>query len=144
MGGKSLRIPVLSDHCKSPRRSLVSAESHFWRHRDSFRSPELLLGARHYDSSVDIWSVGCIFAELLGRRILFQANSPVTQVSADCLPRAGFWRPRQNISVDVANAGNRNERFSFAEADFARPEVAYVFALTETIPPSERFGAYCI
>jgi len=50
----------------------------------------------------------------------------------------------KNISVDVANAGNRNERFSFAEADFARPEVAYVFALTETIPPSERFGAYCI
>ena len=30
-----------------------------------FRAPELLFGARHYDAKVDIWSLGCIFAELL-------------------------------------------------------------------------------
>jgi len=30
---------------------------------------------------VDMWSVGCIFAELLGRKILFQAQSPIQQVS---------------------------------------------------------------
>lgn len=30
------------------------------------------MGARHYGYAVDMWSVGCIFAELLGRRILFQ------------------------------------------------------------------------
>uniref|UniRef100_A0A6B2G9L2 Cyclin-dependent-like kinase 5 (Trinotate prediction) n=1 Tax=Myxobolus squamalis TaxID=59785 RepID=A0A6B2G9L2_MYXSQ len=29
-----------------------------------YRSPELLLGATAYDHSIDIWSVGCIFAEL--------------------------------------------------------------------------------
>ena len=29
---------------------------------------------------VDMWSVGCIFAELLGRKILFQAQSPIQQV----------------------------------------------------------------
>ncbi len=34
----------------------------------------LVLGARHYSFSVDIWSVGCIFGELLGRRILFQVS----------------------------------------------------------------------
>uniref|UniRef100_H2Z495 Mitogen-activated protein kinase n=1 Tax=Ciona savignyi TaxID=51511 RepID=H2Z495_CIOSA len=45
-----------------------------------YRAPELLLGARHYGNAVDIWSIGCIFAELLSRRILFQANSPVTQI----------------------------------------------------------------
>nr|CAB3264350.1 Nemo-Like kinase [Phallusia mammillata] len=45
-----------------------------------YRAPELLLGARHYNSSVDVWSVGCIFAELICRRILFQANSPVSQI----------------------------------------------------------------
>lgn len=39
-----------------------------------YRSPELLMGAKHYSSAVDIWSVGCIFAELLSRRILFQVN----------------------------------------------------------------------
>ena len=29
---------------------------------------------------MDVWSVGCIFAELLSRKILFQAQSPVQQV----------------------------------------------------------------
>jgi nemo like kinase len=45
-----------------------------------YRAPELLMGAKHYSYSVDVWSVGCIFAELLGRRILFQAQSPIQQV----------------------------------------------------------------
>lgn len=45
-----------------------------------YRSPEILMGSRHYSASVDVWSVGCIFGELLGRRILFQAQSPVQQL----------------------------------------------------------------
>ncbi|XP_015257246.1 PREDICTED: serine/threonine-protein kinase NLK [Cyprinodon variegatus] len=45
-----------------------------------YRAPEILMGSRHYTNSIDIWSVGCIFAELLGRRILFQAQSPIQQV----------------------------------------------------------------
>ena len=45
-----------------------------------YRAPEILLGAKHYTNSIDIWSVGCIFGELLGRRILFQVcpNSQIT------------------------------------------------------------------
>ncbi|KAJ9586469.1 hypothetical protein L9F63_019869, partial [Diploptera punctata] len=45
-----------------------------------YRAPEILMGARHYSAAVDVWSVGCIFGELLGRRILFQAQSPVQQL----------------------------------------------------------------
>jgi len=45
-----------------------------------YRAPEILMGAKYYQSSVDIWSVGCIFAELLGRRILFQAQNPISQL----------------------------------------------------------------
>ena len=30
-----------------------------------YRAPELLLGARNYNESVDMWSVGCVFAELV-------------------------------------------------------------------------------
>ncbi len=30
-----------------------------------YRAPEVLLGATHYAPAVDIWSVGCIFAELV-------------------------------------------------------------------------------
>jgi nemo like kinase len=46
-----------------------------------YRPPELLMGARRYNTSVDVWSVGCIFAELLGRRILFQAQGPIEQLN---------------------------------------------------------------
>ncbi|XP_048468301.1 serine/threonine-protein kinase NLK [Rhincodon typus] len=45
-----------------------------------YRAPEILMGSRHYTNAIDIWSVGCIFAELLGRRILFQAQSPIQQL----------------------------------------------------------------
>ena len=33
-----------------------------------YRAPELLLSMREYNESVDVWSVGCIFAELIRRR----------------------------------------------------------------------------
>jgi serine/threonine protein kinase len=35
-----------------------------------YRAPELLLTAREYSTSVDMWSVGCIFAEMIRRRPL--------------------------------------------------------------------------
>ena len=48
-----------------------------------YRAPEILLGAKHYTNSIDIWSVGCIFGELLGRRILFQVG-PGAEDSERC------------------------------------------------------------
>lgn len=32
-----------------------------------YRAPELLLGCRKYDTGVDMWSVGCVFGEMLMR-----------------------------------------------------------------------------
>jgi cyclin-dependent kinase 7 len=39
-----------------------------------YKPPELLLGASEYSSAADIWSAGCIFAELLLRRPFLQGN----------------------------------------------------------------------
>ena len=36
-----------------------------------YRAPDILLGSRFYSTSIDMWSVGCIFAELLLGRPLF-------------------------------------------------------------------------
>ncbi|CAO2830775.1 unnamed protein product [Amaranthus hypochondriacus] len=42
-----------------------------------YRPPELLLGATSYGPAVDIWSAGCIFAELLhGKPIMFGKSEP--------------------------------------------------------------------
>ena len=32
-----------------------------------YRAPELLYGSRNYTEAVDLWSVGCIFGELINR-----------------------------------------------------------------------------
>ncbi len=40
-----------------------------------YRAPELLMGESHYTTSVDMWSVGCIFAELLIGDPLFRGNT---------------------------------------------------------------------
>ncbi len=45
-----------------------------------YRAPELLLGETNYDSSIDIWSAGCIFAELLQMKPLFTGKSEPDQV----------------------------------------------------------------
>ncbi|SCV03253.1 LAME_0H08944g1_1 [Lachancea meyersii CBS 8951] len=39
-----------------------------------YRAPELLLGARHYTPAIDLWAVGCIFAELIGLRPIFKGE----------------------------------------------------------------------
>ena len=39
-----------------------------------YRAPELLLGSQHYTRAVDIWAVGCIFAELLLAHALFRGT----------------------------------------------------------------------
>lgn len=36
-----------------------------------YRPPEILLGSRYYSTAVDMWSVGCIFAEMMIMRPLF-------------------------------------------------------------------------
>eukprot|EP01023_Acetabularia_acetabulum_P006597 TRINITY_DN12741_c0_g1_i2.p1 TRINITY_DN12741_c0_g1~~TRINITY_DN12741_c0_g1_i2.p1 ORF type:complete len:150 (+),score=43.98 TRINITY_DN12741_c0_g1_i2:161-610(+) len=36
-----------------------------------YRAPELIFGARLYTSAVDVWAMGCTFAELLLRRPMF-------------------------------------------------------------------------
>lgn len=37
-----------------------------------YRAPELLLGARHYSTSIDLWAAGCIMSELWTRCPLLQ------------------------------------------------------------------------
>ncbi|CAK9303787.1 unnamed protein product [Gordionus sp. m RMFG-2023] len=45
-----------------------------------YRAPELLMGATYYNWGVDIWSVGCIMAEMFTRKILFESGSPIEQL----------------------------------------------------------------
>ncbi|KAK9804826.1 hypothetical protein WJX72_007488 [[Myrmecia] bisecta] len=45
-----------------------------------YRAPELIFGATDYTSAIDIWSVGCVMAELLLGQPLFPGESGVDQL----------------------------------------------------------------
>ncbi|TMW64990.1 hypothetical protein Poli38472_009157 [Pythium oligandrum] len=45
-----------------------------------YRPPEILMGVRGYSSAVDIWSVGCIFAEMAQGKPLFTGISEIDQL----------------------------------------------------------------
>jgi len=45
-----------------------------------YRAPEILLGSQAYSMPVDIWSAGCIFAEMLAKRPLFPGDSEIDQL----------------------------------------------------------------
>ncbi|KAG8652656.1 cyclin-dependent kinase G-2 [Manihot esculenta] len=45
-----------------------------------YRAPELLLGAKQYSTAIDMWSVGCIMAELLTKEPLFKGKGEIDQL----------------------------------------------------------------
>ena len=45
-----------------------------------YRAPEVILSSSEYSKQIDVWSVGCIFAELLGRAPLFPGEDYLDQV----------------------------------------------------------------
>ena len=46
-----------------------------------YRPPEIILGSSSYTTSIDIWSVGCIFAEMFTNKVLFETKSEDEQLS---------------------------------------------------------------
>lgn len=49
-----------------------------------YRAPEIMLACQEYTSAIDIWSVGCIFAELLARSPLFPGEDYIAQLRLIC------------------------------------------------------------
>ncbi|KAF8668407.1 hypothetical protein HU200_052214 [Digitaria exilis] len=45
-----------------------------------YRAPELLLGTKEYSTAIDMWSVGCIMAELLAKEPLFNGKTEFEQL----------------------------------------------------------------
>jgi cell division cycle 2-like len=60
-----------------------------------YRAPEILLGDTKYTTAVDMWAVGCIFAELILRDALFAGRGELDQLSVICdvlgAPSEAVW-----------------------------------------------------
>ncbi|XP_069678867.1 cyclin-dependent kinase 11B-like isoform X2 [Periplaneta americana] len=82
----------------SPLKAYTSLVVTLW-----YRAPELLLGAKKYSTPIDMWSVGCIFAELLSMEPLFQGKSEAQQLSRIFktlgTPNEEIWPGFSNLPV---------------------------------------------
>jgi serine/threonine protein kinase len=65
----------LSRSCSVPIKDLSNQVVTLW-----YRPPDLLLGNTKYNFSCDMWSVGCIFAEMITNRPLFMGKDPEQQL----------------------------------------------------------------
>jgi len=61
-----------------------------------YRAPEILLGQQQYSMPVDVWSAGCIFAEMMNKRPLFPGDSEIDELfqifRALGTPNEEMWR----------------------------------------------------
>ena len=82
--GLSRGIPNLNDSLRSnmPISKAASEVKHFTHYVVTrwYRAPELLAESEDYGKAIDIWSVGCILAEILGRRVLFRGRDYLHQM----------------------------------------------------------------
>ncbi|KAG2202469.1 hypothetical protein INT47_013085 [Mucor saturninus] len=73
-----------------------------------YRAPEVMISSQNYSTAIDVWSVGCIFAEILERRVLFQGKDHIDQLHKILgvlgLPRdISFWDPSESVLAHIQN-----------------------------------------
>ncbi|KAF2316049.1 hypothetical protein GH714_040844 [Hevea brasiliensis] len=114
----------LANFCNSGHRQpLTSRVVTLW-----YRPPELLLGSTDYGASVDLWSVGCVFAELLlGKPVLQGRTEYFTAKPYACDPSS---LPKYPPSKEI-DAKNREE---------ARRKISGKIRGAETRKPTRKPG----
>ena len=85
-----------------------------------YRAPELLYGSNRYSFDVDIWSVGCIIAEMDQIRPLFRGNSDIEQ-----------------LCVVIKSLGPPDERWARDMPDYNK--ISFTIEKTDTSTDWHRF-----
>ncbi|KAK1395605.1 putative serine/threonine-protein kinase [Heracleum sosnowskyi] len=110
-----------------------------------YRPPELLLGATCYGAAVDLWSAGCILAELYVGRPIFRGRTEVDQLHR--IFKLCGSPPEDYLSLlqlPPSNIFNRQKPFRRCVAEIFKDLPAPALALIETLlslDPSARQSA---
>lgn len=114
-----------------------------------YRAPEVIMILKSYTKALDIWSVGCILAELLGRRPIFPGSSNQNQLRLIC---QCLGKPEQAIMRQIRNSAIRNFITSLPEmpaVDYrelfkdAKPSACDLLASLLVFDPWKRSTAEC-
>ena len=111
----------------------------------SYRAPEVILGAA-YDFRIDVWSVGCILAELHTGRVLFQNDSLASllaRVAGICGPLPPRLLAARHAHKYFTRSGDVYERDTDSGACFVlRPKacrLAHRLGAPDGVPPDPGF-----
>lgn len=110
-----------------------------------YRPPELLLGATHYDVGVDLWSAGCILAELLAGKPILPGQNEVQQIHRIFKlcgsPSEEYWKKAKLPNATVFKPQQPYKR-SIAETfkDFPPSSISLIDTLL-SINPEDRGSA---
>jgi len=112
-----------------------------------YRAPELLLGVERYTVAVDMWSVGCVFAELLLQRPLMPGKSEAHQISLiyDLLgaPNSIIWPEFEQLKLSK-KVPTKSYPYSSLREKFPSLSRAGIDLLEKmlTYDPAKRITAY--
>ena len=85
-------------HAEDEKRMYTNKVITLW-----YRAPELLLGEERYGPPIDMWSCGCIFAELFNRKTLFMASREIELLDKICqlcgTPSPAVWPDVTKLSL---------------------------------------------
>ncbi|KAI8925178.1 kinase-like domain-containing protein [Entophlyctis helioformis] len=121
----------LSRDFGDPSRPMTSQVVTRW-----YRPPELLLGSKQYGPSVDMWSVGCIFAELMLRTPYFAAETDIGQLQT--IFRA-LGTPTEDDWPGLKSLPDYHE---FAMHPKTPPSTLFTAASSDTLDLLERIMVY--
>ncbi|KAK2023468.1 kinase-like protein [Colletotrichum zoysiae] len=98
-----------------------------------YRAPELILGSRHYTPAIDMWAIGCIFAELLSLRPIFKGE----EAKMDSKKTVPFQRNQMQKIVDIMGLPSK-ERWPLLTS---MPEYPQLSTLQPPMTPHHHGGA---
>ncbi|CAD8190516.1 unnamed protein product [Paramecium octaurelia] len=114
-----------------------------------YRAPELLCQMNNYNTAIDIWSVGCVFAELINRGFpILQGKSEIHQLQLMC-EMLGY--PNASVWPDLHKNGNKQilkelEKFQHCRPNLqnvikdASPQALELISRMLTWDPEKRIG----
>lgn len=98
-----------------------------------YRAPELILGSFHYTPAIDMWAVGCIFAELLSLRPIFKGE----EAKMDSKKTVPFQRNQMQKIMEIMGAPTK-EKWPLLSS---MPEYGQLNNLTANLAGSHHSGS---
>lgn len=112
-----------------------------------YRPPELLLGERKYTTAVDMWGIGCVFAELFVRKPILVGSSDSNQAqmifdlvgppNRENWPDATLLPNKQDLNIGLTCSRSLEARFTPLMDDLG----VNLLSKLLTLDPKKRFNA---